>query len=99
MIQGVHQVTVSQGYGLGPDQMGQLRSLPQNINSSGATQPVQTAYLRYQSFQQTLTLPFPQNCRMGWVGRDFKDHPALIPCHGQGVWELYNHGLNLCLTT
>ncbi|POI31097.1 hypothetical protein CIB84_005152, partial [Bambusicola thoracicus] len=39
MIQGVHQVTVSQGYGLGPDQMGQLSPGPDSVlNQTFVTQ-------------------------------------------------------------
>ncbi|KAK2516181.1 Stam2 [Columba guinea] len=45
LVQGVQQVTISPGYGLAPEQMGQLRPLPQTLNSSGAAQPAQAAYL------------------------------------------------------
>ncbi|NXO44539.1 STAM2 protein, partial [Locustella ochotensis] len=43
MIQGV---SMSPGYSLAPEQVGQVRSLPQSINSA-ATQPPPAAYLRY----------------------------------------------------
>lgn len=46
LVQGVQQVTVSPGYGLAPEQMGQLRPLPQTLSSSGAAQQAQAAYLR-----------------------------------------------------
>lgn len=53
-MQGVPQVTMAPGYSLGPEQVGQLRSLPQSVNSSGATQPAPAAYLRY-GFSKVLT--------------------------------------------
>ncbi|XP_065493994.1 signal transducing adapter molecule 2 isoform X2 [Caloenas nicobarica] len=45
LMQGVQQVTISPGYGLAPEQMGQLRPLPQTLSSSAAAQPAQAAYL------------------------------------------------------
>ncbi|NWW73812.1 STAM2 protein, partial [Climacteris rufus] len=46
MLQGVQQLSLSPGYSLAPEQVGQVRSVPQNINSA-ATQPPPAAYLRY----------------------------------------------------
>ncbi|XP_078408764.1 signal transducing adapter molecule 2 isoform X1 [Cetorhinus maximus] len=45
MPAGISQVAASQGYSLGPDQIGALRSLPPTINSATATQSSQMPYM------------------------------------------------------
>ncbi|XP_041056768.1 signal transducing adapter molecule 2 isoform X3 [Carcharodon carcharias] len=45
MPAGISQVAASQGYSLGPDQIGALRSLPPTINSATATQSTQLPYM------------------------------------------------------
>ncbi|XP_071291615.1 signal transducing adapter molecule 2 isoform X1 [Agelaius tricolor] len=72
MIQGV---SMSPGYSLAPEQMGQVRSLPQSINSA-ATQPPPAAYL---SPEPALPQPFPSVPSVTGAAAAFPQHQMGVP--------------------
>lgn len=74
MIQGV---SMSPGYSLAPEQVGQVRSLPQSINSA-ATQPPPAAYLS-PGPDPALPQPFPS------VPAGTGTGTAAFPQHQMGV--------------